>query len=436
MIEGWARCLLGAALPGRPGLPDWFLRAALASTGMMDRVKKFATALPGRLGCSPLTVALLDASSAGQATPFGPIELLVAGASEPPEWVRFMAPGVNKARDGRSFTVDDPARIVQLSNAYKGSIDLLVDYEHQFDRAAKNGQPAPAAGWIKELSATGPDGTPGIWARVEWVPAALSKIKAREYRYLSAAIAYDDKNVVQFVPRASLVNHPALDTATALFSAHPNQEHSVNLLQKMLAAFGLAATTPEDDAVKHATGLATLCAALAKLCGVEVAALSAMTADQVAAGLAKPLETKLATLSAAASLGADASADAILAAIRAKGVDPTKYIARSVYDDVAGRLATLTADAKTRLIEEGSKAGKLTPAMAKEFATTLDHAQLSAFLEHAPVIVAPGSGGGGSPQGDGKLTVATMSAEHKAEADRMGVQHQTYVDTFNESAAT
>ena len=237
---------------------------------MMDRVKKFATALPGRLGCSPLTVALLDASGAGQATPFGPIELLAAGAAEPPKWVRFMAPGLNKARDGRSFTVDDPARIVQLSNAYKGSIDLLVDYEHQFDRAAKNGQPAPAAGWIKELSATGPDGTPGIWARVEWVAAALSKIKAREYRYLSAAIAHDDKNVVQFVPRASLVNHPALDTATALFSTHNTTEPTLNLLQTMLGALSLAPTTTEEDFLKLFTPLGALLAALGKQAGVEL----------------------------------------------------------------------------------------------------------------------------------------------------------------------
>lgn len=401
---------------------------------MITRVKKFATAFSRSLGCSPLTVALLDASGAGQATPFGPIELLAAGAAEPPEWVRFMAPGLNLARDGRSYTVDDPARIVQLSNAYKGSIDLLVDYEHQFDRAAKNGQPAPAAGWIKELSATGPDGTPGIWARVEWVPAALSKIKAREYRYLSAAIAHDDKNVVQFVPRASLVNHPALDTATALFSTQHTTETNVKLLQTMLGALSLAPTTTEEDFLKLFTPLGALLAALGKQAGVEISALSAMTADQVAAILAKPLETKLATLSAAASLGTDASPDAIVAAIRAQGIDPTKHVDRSVYDDVTKRLATLTAETRVRLIDEGTKAGKLTPAM-KPWAESMSHEQLTAFLSSAPVIVTPGGGGGGAPQGDGKLTVATMSAEQKAEADRFGVPHQTYVDTLNEGVS-
>lgn len=402
---------------------------------MMDRVKKIATAFSGKLGCSPFTVALLDASGGGQATPFGPIELLAAGAAEPPAWVRFMAPGLNKARDGRSFTVDDPARIVRLSNQYKGSIDLLVDYEHQFDRAPQNGKPAPAAGWIKELSATGPDGSAGIWARIEWLPDALAMIKARTYRYLSAAIAHDDKNVVQLVPRASLTNQPALDTATALFSAHPQQESPVKLLQTMLGALSLAPTTTEEDFLKLFTPLGALLAALGKQAGIEISALSAMTADQVVAVLAKPLETKLATLSAAASLGADASPDAIVAAIRAQGIDPTKHVDRSVYDDVSKRLATLTAETKTRLVDDGIKAGKLTPAM-KTWAEGMSHEQLTAFLTTAPVIVAPGGGGGGdAPQGGGVLTVATMSTEHKAEADRFGVSHETYVATLNESAA-
>ena len=258
-------------------------------------------------------------------------------------------------------------------------------------------------------------------------------IKARTYRYLSAAIAHDDKNVVQFVPRASLTNQPALDTATALFSAHPQQEPPVKLLQTMLGALSLAPTTTEEDFLKLFTPLGALLAALGKQAGVEISALSAMTADQVVAVLAKPLETKLATLSAAASLGADASPDAIVAAIRAQGIDPTKHVDRSVYDDVSKRLATLTAETKTRLVDDGIKAGKLTPAM-KTWAEGMSHEQLTAFLSTAPVIVAP-SGGGGAPQGVGALTVATMSAEHKAEADRFGVSHETYVATLNESAA-
>lgn len=400
----------------------------------MNRVKNFATTISGRLGCSPLTVALLDASGAGQATPFGPIELLTAGATEPPEWVRFMAPGLNKARDGRAFTVDDPDRIVQLSNAYKGKIDLLVDYEHQFDRAAQNGQPAPAAGWIKELSARGPDGTPGIWARIEWLPAALSKIKAREYRYLSAAIAHDANNVVQLVPRASLTNQPALDEATALFSTQHPQETDLKLLQTMLGALGLAATTSEEDFLKLFTPLGALLNALGKQAGVEISALSAMTADQLVATLSKPLADKIAVLSTTAKLSVDAAPDAIVAGIRALGVDPATHVPRSTFDELSARLATLTAETKTKLIADATAAGKLTPGM-KAWAESLDHAQLTAFLATAPVIVAPNGGGGGGKQGGGPLTVATMSVEQKREADRFGVSHETYVATLNESAA-
>lgn len=388
---------------------------------MIDRVKHIIVGPFLGTAYGQLEVGLLDASGAGPVTPFGPIDLLASGGTAPPTWVRLLAAGVNQARDGRRFTVADPAAVVARSNEYKGTIDLLVDFEHQFDRARDNGRPAPASGWIKELSATGPNGEPGVWARIEWLASTLKLIADGAYRYLSAAVAYDQAGNVQFVPRAALTNHPALDAATALFSS--TKEHHVNLLQKLLAAFGLAATTTEDDAVKHATALATLSVSLAKLCGVEIAALSAMTAEQVSVALQKPLAEKLATLSATANVATDASADAIVSGLRSLGVDPKKYIDRGVYDDVAGRLATLTAEIKGNKIEEATKAGKLSPRM-KGWAEGLSFEQLTEFLSAAPVIVAPNGGGGG---GGGPLQVATLSADEKAEARRQGVSEETFL---------
>ena len=384
---------------------------------------------------SPLAVSLLDATpssvAAGQATAALAIELLAAGATEPPDWVCFLAPGPNRVRDGRGpFIVEDVDQVVRLSTEYKGSIDLLIDFEHQFDRAPTNGQPAPAAAWIKELSAKGPDGTPGVWARVDWLPDTAALIRARKYRYLSAAIGHDDRNVVRFVARASLTNHPAVDTATALFSADTNKEHHVTLLQKLLAALGIAATTTEEQAVAHVGALATLAAALAKQMGVELAVLSAMTAEQLTTALTKPLADKIATLSASAKLGADATPDAIVAALRGLGVDPTTHVARSVYDDVAGRLATLTADLTTRQIEEARKAGKLTPAM-EPWAKTLSPEQLTAFLATAAVIVAPGADPARPALADGShgLTVAQLAV-----CKNMGLDPKAYAEANGISA--
>lgn len=174
------------------------------------------SALTGRL-------ALLN-TAAPAATAQVMAELPADGgaAVTPPEWVRLLAAGVNKARDGRSYTVADVDQVVARSLEYKGSIDLLLDFEHQFDRAPNNGKPAPAAGWITDLAGKGPDGTPGIWAKVRWVPETVALIRDQKYRYLSAAIATNAANEVLFVARASLTNHPALDTATALFSTDVN----------------------------------------------------------------------------------------------------------------------------------------------------------------------------------------------------------------------
>lgn len=387
----------------------------------MTRVKKFASTIPGRPACSPLTVGLLDASGAGPATLFGAVELLASGATEPPKWLRLLAPGVNQSRDGRRFTVADPAAVVARSNEYKGAIDLVVDFEHQFDRARDNGKPAPASGWIKELSATGPGGEPGVWVRIEWLPSTLKLIQERAYRYLSAAVTYDETGNVMFVPRAALTNHPALDAATALFST---KEPVLNaLVVALLGALGITNVTSEADAEKTLKPLAALLAALAKQAGLEIATLSAMTAEQVSAALQKPLAEKLATLSATANVATDASTDAIVSGLRALGVDPKNYIARSVYDDVSSRLATLTAETKGKLIDDATKAGKLTPGM-KAWAEGQSFEQLTEFLTAAPVIVAPNSGGGG---GAGPLNVATLSAEEKAEARRQHISEDAFL---------
>ncbi len=394
---------------------------------MLNPVKHLLFGLSRRLSCSPLVVSLLDASRAEHATALlASVELQPGEAGDPPEWVRLLAPGVNRARDGRVYTVVDAAKVVQLSHEWKGAIDLVVCFEHQTDRSKENGQRADACAWIKELSATGPDGTPGVWARFDWLDETRELIKARKYRYLSAAVAHDAAGNVLFVPRASLTNTPALDTTTAFFSVEQPKEKL--MLQKLLAALGLAATVPEDKAIEHAGLLATLAAALAKQLGVELSVLSAMTAEQLTGALAKPLAEKIATLSATAKVAADATPDAIVAGIRALGVDPKDHVARSVYDDVAGRLATLTAELTTSKIEEAKKAGKITPAM-EAWAKSMSPEQLTAFLSSAPVIVQPGA------EQERQLAVSTLSADEKAEARKMGVSEEAFLKAKTDQAA-
>lgn len=193
-------------------------------------------------------LALLNAADApGTAQVVAELPAADGASASPPEWVRLLAAGVNKARDGRSFTVGDVDQVVARSLQYKGSIDLLLDFEHQFDRAPNNGKPAPAAGWITDLAAEGPDGTPGIWAKVRWVPETVALIREQKYRYLSAVVATNKDSEVVYVARASLTNHPALDTATALFSADVTAVVPLNVHQAALDQ--LAASNERHKAI-------------------------------------------------------------------------------------------------------------------------------------------------------------------------------------------
>ena len=88
-----------------------------------------------------------------------------------------MPGGQLDARDGRRWRLADAGAVVDATRAAAGDTELAIDFEHQTQHSKQNGQPAPAAGWIRELQARA--GT--LWARVEWTARALAMLKAREY---------------------------------------------------------------------------------------------------------------------------------------------------------------------------------------------------------------------------------------------------------------
>src|SRR3546814_10850322 len=83
--------------------------------------------------------------------------LLISAAAEgvPADWVQLLPFGQIKGRDGRSWVLDpaDAEEVIAASVARAANADLVVDYDHQSDFAAKPGVGgrAPASGWIKEL---------------------------------------------------------------------------------------------------------------------------------------------------------------------------------------------------------------------------------------------------------------------------------------------
>ena len=144
-----------------------------------------------------------------------------------PTEIQLTPSGQFKAKDGRphglngwNVTPNNAASIVSLANQQDDS--FVIDYEHQTLHARQNGQPAPAAGWFKNLEYR--EGL-GLFATdVQWTDKAALAIQNKEYRYISPVISYDNKTGnVQKIHMAALVNNPALDgmkDLTALAEQH------------------------------------------------------------------------------------------------------------------------------------------------------------------------------------------------------------------------
>ena len=118
----------------------------------------------------------------------------------------LMPAGQLNARDGRRWRLTDADAVVNATRANAGSLDLAIAFEHQAQYAKQNGQPAPAAGWMRELQAR----AGALWARVEWTARAAAMLKAREYRYLSPTFFHTRDGVVMRIEGAALTNAPAL----------------------------------------------------------------------------------------------------------------------------------------------------------------------------------------------------------------------------------
>lgn len=151
-----------------------------------------------------------------------------------PDWVQLMPAGTVETRPGDSRA---PWKLLDLAGVIRASLagggELPVDFEHQTQNAPKNGQPAPAAGWIKELQAR-PD---GIYTRVDRTERARAMIEAREYRFLSPIFDFDKKTrEVRLIHMAGLTNDRAL-CVKALATGSDGMEEFLELLRQ---ALGLA----------------------------------------------------------------------------------------------------------------------------------------------------------------------------------------------------
>lgn len=154
-----------------------------------------------------------------------------------------------KPRDGRKMTVEawalDAALARSLIATFRAEkTPLVIDYEHQTLAAESNGQPAPAAGWIRDVEWR--EGS-GLWLKVELTERAQQYVAAGEYRYFSPVFAYDKTTgAVQRLLMGALTNNPALDGMAPLaLAAAASGTRNVNASLQL---------TDIERAVCHATG--------------------------------------------------------------------------------------------------------------------------------------------------------------------------------------
>lgn len=325
---------------------------------------------------------------------------LAAGA---PADFRIIPAGSFRSWDGRptecpAWVCDQAAGEAIVADLNARASARVIDYEHATLHAKQSGAAAPAAGWFKAAEWR----ADGVWLiGVDWTALAAQRIADKEYRFVSPVFTYDAATGrVEKLLHAALTNDPGLDgltdlaaLAAALFS-QPTEQHpedSMTLLQKLLAALGLAENVTEAEALAAVAGLKT-----------NVATLTA----QVGAAPDPAKYVPIATLSALQ--GEHATLQGQFAALQA--------------EVTGGKLDKVVAD--------GLAAGKLTPA-TEAWARDLgkkDMAALTAYLAAAPVVAAPGATQTGG-QGNGGSTVA-LSADQKAICAQLNIAEADFQQTL------
>lgn len=289
----------------------------------------------------------------------------------------------------------------------------VIDYEHQTLKKEQNGQPAPAAGWIRDLRWV--DGQ-GLYAVAELTARARDYIKAGEYLYFSPVFEYDEiTGTVLAVHMGALTNDPGISgmeplslvaAATAAFlpSTPPPKEPSVNpLLKALLAALGLPETTTEPAAIAALTALGPLQPLQAR----------ANVATAVCTALQIPADATAETATAACNS---------LRAAQPGAPDPAKYVPIEAVQQLQTQVAALTATQQAgqvdALIQPALADGRLLPTL-ETWARDLgkkDLAALTAFLGAAkPIAALAGT------QTGGKAPTATASGDQQLSADELAV---------------
>ena len=172
-----------------------------------------------------------------------------------PEWIHLTPAGTFSGADGRGpFTLEAADEVIRASMA-EGK--LPIDENHSIDRAAPEGRPAPARGWIVEMQLR----DDGLWGRVNWTATGKRLVEEHEYRGISPVFVSEKAGgkVVKLL-RAALTNDPNL-TLTTLHS----RSSDMDFIAKLRVALGLSADVTEEAVLAAATSQGALAASTGKV---------------------------------------------------------------------------------------------------------------------------------------------------------------------------
>lgn len=267
--------------------------------------------------------------------------------------------------------------IIRLAAAR--STDIAIDYEHQILYSEKNGQPAPASGWVDPRSLEYRED--GLYGTVAWTAKARAAIEdgpngePPEYRYLSPVFPYDANGVPLDLLHLALTNTPAIDEGAAQLAAArmaithdaPDDVQEIDTVKReqLIATLGLA-TDATDEQIDTA-----------------IAALKAAKADAEAFRTALGAKDDAKPAEAVAALKASSAA---------APVDMTQFVPVAVYQETTQQLAALKANSNTAeldaLITEGLADGRIPGKATADWLRTQGLAACKAHLEGAPSIAA------------------------------------------------
>jgi len=364
------------------------------------------------------------------------------------QWVQLLPAGTFRGRDGDGpYHDDDPQAVIDATLAAASGADLPIDYDHQTLWTRTNGQPAVAAGWMRAFESR----ADGVWARVEWTPAAASRLRDREYRYLSPVFWHDATNGnVLRIEHAALTNVPNLE-----LEAIASREQTINGgeimdLKQLIAALGLPADTTVDKVLATVKALAADSAktraahsTMAKRLGLPEDA-TIVTLEQGVAGCLNAIDETAKALGLSGSIKPPqlaAHAKELAAKegqARTAVTDPTKYVPMDQHMAVASRLTALEArlatDAATSAVEAAMKAGKVTP-KNKDWAVAYaskDPDGFKTYVDGAPVIVTPGQEG---PHGQPSKAAGEMGEADLAVCSRLGLTTEEFKKNLQQEGA-